>query len=67
MILERRRRGLRRPLTPQLVDEALGCHDLTRPHEQEPEQRTQLLAAQRKRRFVLHDLQRAKDAELDHR
>ena len=65
-ILERRRRGLRRLLTPELVDEAVGCHDLARPHEQEPEQRTLLLAAQRERRRPADDFERPEDAELDH-
>ena len=65
-ILERRRRRLRGSFTPQLVDEPLGRNDLARVHEEERQQRSLLLAAQRNRAVISDDLERTQDPELDH-
>jgi tRNA uridine 5-carbamoylmethylation protein Kti12 len=65
-ILERRRRRLRGSFTPQLSDESLGRNDLARVHQEERQQRSLLLAAQRNRAVISDDLERTQDPELDH-
>ena len=60
------RRGLRRLLAPELVEQAIGRDHLARADDQAAEQRALLLAAERDLPVVPHDLERPEDAELEH-
>ena len=57
--------GARRLVAPQLVDEAIGGHDLIGLEQQECEQAALLETAERKRAAFAPDLERAQDPELD--
>ena len=64
-VLKRGRRGARRLLTPQRVDQAIGGDHASDIEEQECEDRALLLSAQGKRFAVGGGLERTEDSELE--
>jgi hypothetical protein len=65
-VLERRRRGARRRLAPELVHEAVDRDDLVRVDQEEGEEGALLLPAERDRPAVADDLERTEDPEIEH-
>jgi hypothetical protein len=59
------RRGRRRPLSPELVDEPVDRDDLAGAQEQDREQGARLAGRKLERPVVARDLERAQDAELE--
>jgi hypothetical protein len=62
--LEDLRRGLRRRLAPELVDQAVARHELVRVEQEQGEQSAVVAGADRDRPFAVDDLERAEDPEL---
>jgi PHD/YefM family antitoxin component YafN of YafNO toxin-antitoxin module len=58
------RRGRRRALAPEVVDEPVDRHSLVRVEKQECEQSTLLPAAEWEWMALADDLERTKDAEI---
>jgi len=64
-VLERRHRGLRGLLAPDLVHEPLGGDRRVRAQKQECEQRALVAAGDRDRSAVCRHLERSEDAEVE--
>ena len=63
--LEHVRGGLRRRVTPQVVDQSVGGDDLVRTQQEQREHSPLLRASEWERRPTGSDLQRAQDAEIE--
>ncbi len=58
-------RGLRRRVTPELVDQTVDRHDFVRTQQKQREDRPLLGAAERQERPVGSDLERAQDTKVE--
>jgi hypothetical protein len=64
VVLQRAKRGGRRSVAPDEVNELLGCNDPVRMEQQRCEDRAPLQASQRDDALPVEDLDRAENPEL---